>query len=81
MVDFYIRFVLTTIFTASTGEKMSEPEIDALMQGQEDENGMVHYEGTCQVKVPLIQPIITCFNAHCIMATALTVSLALIDMI
>lgn len=30
---------------ASTGEKMSEPEIDALMAGQEDENGSVHYEG------------------------------------
>jgi len=25
---------------------MSEPEIDALMAGQEDENGSVHYEGT-----------------------------------
>lgn len=24
---------------------MSEPEIDALMAGQEDENGSVHYEG------------------------------------
>lgn len=32
---------------ALTGEKMSEPEIDSLMQGQEDENGSVHYEGTC----------------------------------
>lgn len=30
---------------ATTGEKMSEPEIDALMAGQEDENGSVHYEG------------------------------------
>lgn len=30
---------------ALTGEKMSEPEIDSLMQGQEDENGSVHYEG------------------------------------
>lgn len=29
----------------STGEKMTEAEIDALMQGQEDENGSVHYEG------------------------------------
>lgn len=28
----------------STGEKMSEPEVDALMQGQEDENGSVNYE-------------------------------------
>ena len=25
---------------------MNEQEIDALMQGQEDENGSVHYEGT-----------------------------------
>lgn len=24
---------------------MTEPEIDALMTGQEDENGSVHYEG------------------------------------
>lgn len=24
---------------------MSEPEIEALMAGQEDENGSVHYEG------------------------------------
>lgn len=30
---------------ASTGEKMNETEIDALMAGQEDENGSVHYEG------------------------------------
>ena len=30
---------------ASTGEKMTEPEIEALMAGQEDENGSVHYEG------------------------------------
>lgn len=29
----------------SAGEKMSEPEIEALMAGQEDENGSVHYEG------------------------------------
>lgn len=28
-----------------TGEKMNEAEIDALMQGQEDENGSVNYEG------------------------------------
>lgn len=31
--------------SATAGEKMSEPEIDALMAGQEDENGSVHYEG------------------------------------
>ncbi|KTG40583.1 hypothetical protein cypCar_00015894 [Cyprinus carpio] len=37
-----LRIVLSTL-----GEKMSEPEIDSLMQGQEDENGSVHYEGTC----------------------------------
>lgn len=34
---------------ASTGEKMTEPEIDALMAGQEDENGSVHYEGKLQL--------------------------------
>lgn len=27
------------------GEKMNEQEVDALMQGQEDENGCVNYEG------------------------------------
>ncbi|XP_061918707.1 myosin, light polypeptide 3, skeletal muscle [Entelurus aequoreus] len=34
-----LRIVLSTL-----GEKMSEPEIEALMAGQEDENGSVHYE-------------------------------------
>uniref|UniRef100_A0A8C4G879 EF-hand domain-containing protein n=1 Tax=Denticeps clupeoides TaxID=299321 RepID=A0A8C4G879_9TELE len=34
-----LRIVLSTL-----GEKMSEPEIDALMTGQEDENGSVNYE-------------------------------------
>ncbi|XP_062302688.1 LOW QUALITY PROTEIN: myosin light chain 3, skeletal muscle isoform-like [Osmerus eperlanus] len=34
-----LRIVLGTL-----GEKMTEPEIDALMSGQEDENGSVHYE-------------------------------------
>uniref|UniRef100_A0A673FF37 Myosin light chain 3, skeletal muscle isoform-like n=1 Tax=Sinocyclocheilus rhinocerous TaxID=307959 RepID=A0A673FF37_9TELE len=34
-----LRIVLGTL-----GEKMSEPEIESLMQGQEDENGSVHYE-------------------------------------
>lgn len=29
----------------STGEKMKEAEIDALMQGQEDDNGAINYEG------------------------------------
>lgn len=33
----------------SAGEKMSEPEIEALMAGQEDENGSVHYEGKYQL--------------------------------
>lgn len=42
---------------ALTGEKMTEPEIDSLMQGQEDENGMVNYE--CEylsVRLP-IEPL------------------------
>uniref|UniRef100_A0A3Q1HFX3 Myosin, light polypeptide 3, skeletal muscle n=1 Tax=Acanthochromis polyacanthus TaxID=80966 RepID=A0A3Q1HFX3_9TELE len=34
-----LRIVLSTL-----GEKMNETEIDALMAGQEDENGSVHYE-------------------------------------
>jgi len=34
-----LRIVLGTL-----GEKMSEAEIDALMTGQEDENGSIHYE-------------------------------------
>ncbi|KAG9349761.1 hypothetical protein JZ751_028209, partial [Albula glossodonta] len=35
-----LRIVLSTL-----GEKMKEAEIDALMTGQEDENGCVNYEG------------------------------------
>lgn len=34
-----LRIVLSTL-----GEKMNETEIEALMTGQEDENGSVHYE-------------------------------------
>lgn len=35
---------------------MTEPEIDALMAGQEDENGSVHYEGelTFSPSAPLL---------------------------
>lgn len=33
----------------SAGEKMNEAEIDALMAGQEDENGCVNYEGKPQI--------------------------------
>lgn len=41
---------------ASTGEKMTEPEIDALMTGQEDENGSVHYEG--KLRLPGIPSLV-----------------------
>lgn len=40
-----------------TGEKMNEAEIDALMQGQEDENGCVNYEG--QLKYFLTEHFVT----------------------
>ena len=34
-----------SLLPRSTGEKMTETEIDALMAGQEDESGHVNYEG------------------------------------
>lgn len=47
---------------------MSEPEIDALMAGQEDENGSVHYEGKCMLffhKSPLfIHFLLFCLLFH-----------------
>lgn len=33
------------------GEKMNEAEIDALMAGQEDENGCVNYEGKPSIRL------------------------------
>uniref|UniRef100_A0A3B3T7W9 Myosin, light chain 1, alkali; skeletal, fast n=1 Tax=Paramormyrops kingsleyae TaxID=1676925 RepID=A0A3B3T7W9_9TELE len=38
-----LRIVLSTL-----GEKLTASEVDALMQGQEDENGCVNYEGQYQ---------------------------------
>lgn len=32
-------------FASLVGEKLNEAEIDALMAGQEDENGCINYEG------------------------------------
>lgn len=39
------RLVKLCPLAPPTGEKMNEAEIDALMAGQEDENGCVNYEG------------------------------------
>lgn len=35
------------------GEKMTETEIDALMAGQEDENGCINYEGEPKITLTL----------------------------
>ncbi|TWW63956.1 Long-chain specific acyl-CoA dehydrogenase, mitochondrial [Takifugu flavidus] len=52
-----LRIVLSTL-----GEKMSEPEIEALMAGQEDENGSVHYEAFVKhimsVSPPITRPLL-----------------------
>ncbi|KAG1937655.1 myosin light chain 6B [Pimephales promelas] len=42
-----LRIVLSTL-----GEKMTEAEIDALMQGQEDENGCVNFEASIMMFLP-----------------------------
>ncbi|KAG1937653.1 myosin light chain 6B [Pimephales promelas] len=42
-----LRIVLSTL-----GEKMTEAEIDALMQGQEDENGCVNFEASIIMFLP-----------------------------
>uniref|UniRef100_A0A3B5PW05 Myosin, light chain 1, alkali; skeletal, fast n=1 Tax=Xiphophorus maculatus TaxID=8083 RepID=A0A3B5PW05_XIPMA len=43
-----LRIVLSTL-----GEKMTEAEIDALMAGQEDENGCINYEGEPKITLTL----------------------------
>lgn len=45
MARFCLSNYQTVLLTFPAGEKMTEAEIDALMQGQEDENGCVNYEG------------------------------------
>lgn len=45
--------LVTLKFYPSAGERMAEPEVDALMQGQEDENGSVNYEGTVSKQTKL----------------------------
>ncbi len=38
---------------------MNEAEIDALMQGQEDENGSVNYEGQFKLFLDLTEHVLT----------------------
>ena len=62
----------------STGEKMTEAEIDALMAGQEDENGSVHYEGKLQLHcIPPLSLSVFQFNTTSKILTFGSVSLQL----
>ena len=53
---FGLQSVTCHIFPRSPGEKMTEAEIDALMQGQEDENGKINYEGEPRFTMTILTP-------------------------